>query len=271
MKRMVFLFLIALIGYILGLKHVAIQQEIRWKEEKKALILSSPLFFQCVAGEFKGITSDFMFMQGVSFLGDKKHPKDFSSLEWIYLYHLFETARTLDPYFRDPYWLVQVFFTWWAARPKDAIDFLKKGLSYRTWDWMLYYYIGFDYFYFLDNYAKASEYLLKGAKIPGSPFILTTLGAKLASKVGQTEAAIAFLKDMYERTEGEIAKKMIKMRLKALQGVLIIEKAITEYKARFKHPPKSLSELVKQGVIKKLPKNPYGIPYYLKDGVVMFD
>jgi len=271
MKRMILLILIAFGGYILSLKHMATQQEIRWKKEKKAMILSSPVFFQCISGEFKGIISDFMLMEGAIYLGSKKGPTEFSSLEWTYLYYIFETARTLDPYFRDPYWLVQSFFTWWAKKPEDAIDFLKKGLPYRTWDWRLPYYIGFDYFYFLKDNISASEYLLKGAKIPGSPFILATLGARLASKAGQTEAAIAFLKDMYEKTEGKLAKNMIKMRLEALRGVLILEEAIKKYEIIFGHSPIKLTELVEKGIIKEIPPNPYGTPYYLKEGKVRFD
>ncbi len=266
MKKFVLVFLI--LGYFIIIKNLAGTKPLVLTKENSPPKVIPPAVLKLTWGEFKNLGADFLFIKSLVYQEAEAISK-FSEQEWNYVYSVLEASRVLDPYFKDPYWLVQAFFPWEAESPEKAIAFLKKGLSYRTWDWTLPYYIGFNYFFFLRDYAQASKYLFEAAKISDNPFI-ATLAAQIAYKGGKTETAIAFLSDMYSKVVSEEAKKSIKKRLDALQGVLILEKAVERYKMMFGHLPHTLSELIDKGIIKEIPQNPYHIPYYLKDGKVLF-
>ena len=99
---------------------------------------------------------------------------------------------------------------------------------------------------------------------------MALLGARLAQKGGATQAGILFLANMYETTDDENARKSIEMRIDALKGVLVIEKAIEKFISNFNSPPQRLDELVETGILTKLPKNPYKTYFDYKDGIIGF-
>jgi hypothetical protein len=273
MKKKLFLsfFLIfLLIGYVLTLKALDKSKPISLKEIKEVKRLVPIPLLKLGWAEFRGLGADYLSLKAVLYIGEEK--QKLALKDWDYVYHLFLASQELDPYFQDPYWFVQAIFPWVVNEPKKAISFLEKGISYRDWDWFLPYYVGIDYFYFLRDHTNAAKYLFKAAKISNNPH-LATLAANISQRARQTEITIFFLNDLYEsykRTNQEEAAKIIAKRLKAIKGVLVLEKAIKKYKTLFGKLPPNLEELVEKDIIKKLPKNPYGIPYYLKDGEIKF-
>ena len=96
---------------------------------------------------------------------------------------------------------------------------------------------------------------------------LGLLGSRLSQKGGQTEASVAFLKTMYAGTDSKASKEQIELRIKALEGILILEKAISQFKSMFfNHPPDTLDRLVEVGILKDLPTNPVR-----KDGLYLYE
>jgi hypothetical protein len=134
--------------------------------------------------------------------------------------------------------------------------------------------MGFNYYYFLSDYAKASEIFLETAKIKDSPTLIPVLGARFAHKAQRSETAIALLEGMltdpglddFKRTE-------IKKRIQALRGTLILEKALARHKQTFGDYPSRLETLVDRQLITALPVNPYGTHYRFdpENGRVFFD
>jgi hypothetical protein len=96
---------------------------------------------------------------------------------------------------------------------------------------------------------------------------LALLGAQ---KGGATQAGILFLANMHETTDDKDARKAIEMRIEALKGVLVIEKAIETFTAKFNREPDTLEELTTKGILGSLPINPYLKEYQYKDGQIEF-
>lgn len=239
-----------------------------------------PALARLTAGEFKGVMADFMTIEAASAIGGYlmqpgTRMKDLPPQAWDIIYELLETSQMLDPYFSDNYRLVQPFFTWEAQRPQQAISFLKKGAEIRTWDWELPFFIGFNYFYFLDDKIAASSYLQEAYARPGGgqSITLATLSAKLLQKGGKTEVGIAYLEDVLLKENNALFRKAIEMRLQALKGTLVLEKAVTAYRQEFGSLPKNTDALLKAGILPVVPKNPYGKTEYCIDqnGAVFFD
>jgi len=140
---------------------------------------------------------------------------------------------------------------------------LEKGSSYRTWDFMLPFYIGFNSFYFLDDNDTASKFLMEAARRPGASAIYADLATKLAYKDRRTENAITFQEYILEHTDDPKLRTEYETRLTALRGVLYLEKAVVSYKQRFGVYPRSLEDLMKKHIIDALPQEPYGGSYYI--------
>lgn len=238
------------------------------KKCRNARILPSITLLKAISGDFNSIISEVYFTYGSVLLGnfDRSSPLE----DWEYVYQVLKLSRDLDPYFKDPYRLVQGIYPWIPKMPDKAISFLKKGLAFRTWDGFLPYYIGFDYYFFLRNYKKSANYLFISAKISHNPF-MATLASKIAYKGGDVETGITFLTNMYEKTRNGPVRRSIRMRLEALKGVQLLQKAINKYKKIYGERPLNLEELVTKGIIQKMPGNPYKTPYRLEKGRIRFD
>ena len=223
-----------------------------------------------LAGEFRGVWADYMLLEVGSFVGSNQHAaqKDYRNI-----YHALKQSMVLDPYFQQTYLLVQGILPWKANMPKEAIALLQVSREKRFWDWRPGHYQAFDYYYFLNDYAEASKVLLETAKIKGTPVVLAILGARFAVKSQQTRAAATILKQMLlNKNLDKDYRLELEERLEALEGVMVLESAVSVYKKRFGHLPPSLSALQDTGVLTAIPKNPYKA--YLYDpstGRVAFD
>jgi hypothetical protein len=235
--------------------------------QRASAFMVSPALLEIAAGEFKGLLADYLLLKASAFLGGRYQTTD-SDREAVYT--LFRQSLALDPYFFQTCYYIQGYLPWEGKMPKKAIELLEICKKHRYWDWNPCFFIGFDYFYFLHDHLAASKYLMEGSKRPDAPLLLGMLAARLAQKGGQTEAAIVFLKSMYDTTDNQDTKKQIKQRIDALTGVLILEKGIAQFKGRFGRPPKKLEELVTAEILEKLPHNPYQTPYTYENGQIGF-
>ncbi|MCD6261763.1 MAG: hypothetical protein J7J52_01905 [Deltaproteobacteria bacterium] len=262
--------IIALLFYVSGFYWLSLNQPMETfsTEHMNARLLPSVSFLKAVCGEFAPLVSDVFFAYGAVLASNFNHstPKE----NWGYLFQVLKLSRDMDPYFKDPYRLVQGIYPWIAKMPDRAISFLKKGVDFRTWDAILSYYIGFDYYFFSERYRESARYLFMSARIDHNPF-MGTLASKIAYRGGDVDTGITFLTGVLKNTLNEKTRNTIMMRINALRGVKLLKKAVTEYKKRYGRMPGSLEELVSKGIIHKLPENPYKTPYRLEAGRIRFD
>jgi hypothetical protein len=237
------------------------------KEEK--IFLSEP-FLKIFSGEFKGLVADFLVINLSSYYGGIIIEKNEAvQKEFDYMYKVLKAASNLDPYYYDIYYFAQTIIAWDAKMPEKAIELLKVGMEKRKNDWIIPYWIGFDYYYFLNNRKMAAYYFKEAAKRPGASDLIASMTAIAAYEGGETEMAIFFLEDIIKRTDDEYKKAKFLVRLDALKKILYLENAVKSYEKRFYKKPEHLSELVQEGIIKKIPKDPYGGEFYIsKEGKI---
>ncbi|HVO85333.1 MAG TPA: hypothetical protein VMU60_12985 [Syntrophobacteria bacterium] len=188
--------------------------------------------------------------------------------DWSRLYGALYTATRLDPYNMDAYYFAQAVLTWDAGMIRQAVDLLEYGFAHRTWDWYLPFFLSFDYAFFLKNYDKAGEYMAKAAALnPQSWF--ATLAARYFYEANRTALALAYLKEMIATAGNEAVRQQLIVRAVAFERILAIEEAISAYENRFHRFPRELSDLVRAGLMERIPEDPYGGSFYLdRDGRV---
>ncbi|MDX9709736.1 MAG: hypothetical protein RBT64_09290 [Trichloromonas sp.] len=239
--------------------------EMSWQQRSEVRLAQPPgytlpsAFGRVLALGFQGLLSDFQFLRTMTFFGDRSvNQQEMSAEDWDYFAHSLEAVTDLDPYFLDPYILGEGLLTWNAQRFEQANTLLEKGIRHRTWDYVLPYYVGFNHFYFLKDYATGSRYIMQAAEIPGSPAYLKTLGARLAYYGGQSQTALLFLKQMLAETHSESLKQTMAQRLLALERAVEIETALAKFRQEQGRDVTALTELADFGYLNALPEDPYG-------------
>jgi hypothetical protein len=170
----------------------------------------------------------------------------------------------MDPYNMDAYYFTQATFVWEVRGARDVNKVLAYGMKYRTWDYWLPFYAGFNSAYFLKDYKAAAGYMSKAAEISGES-LFTNLAARYFYEAGEVDFGILFIKSMEDNATDPRVKKLYETRKQALLAVKEINTALTTYRMRYKRPPRDLSQLVATGILEQLPKDPYGGTFFLNE------
>jgi len=210
-----------------------------------------------VSLEFKGITADFLLFKFMAFLGGRVQDlKEEYPRYPDYTYQSLDAITDLDPYYWDAYLFSEMFLAW-SGNPKEANKILEKARLHLSNDYRPSYYIGFNNHYFLKDFKTASKYLMEASKLPGCPYYIAALAARLSVYSFQHRDGILFLKEMLKNTNDKRARKEFELRIATLEFLEMLEKKVTEYHADFGKYPEVLEDLVKVKLIDKIPEDPY--------------
>ena len=196
----------------------------------------------------QGLLSDFLFLKTATFIGGRSGLGELLNEEdWQFVIRSLDVVTDLDPYFVDPYMLAEGLLAWDAGKPEKANRLLSKGMEYRTYDWRLPFFAGFNSFYFLKDYEAASGFIMTASQLPGSPAYLATLGARLAYYGGKSKTALLFLREMLADTDDVLLRNRLKTRLLALERAVFIEEALAKFRIQERRSPEKLTELISAG------------------------
>jgi hypothetical protein len=237
------------------------------RTESVGSLLPGPVL-KVVSLEFDGVVSDYLFMTTMAYLGSKLEKARFvlTGAEWASVDRMLTVSSELDPCFVDPYYIANAFLTWDAGMIRETNALLELGVRCRSWDWTLPFFIGFNNFFFLNDYEKASEYLFLASRSPGANPMLASIASKLAYKENKTEHAIMFLKTMLEQTEDEYRRDEFKKRIAALETRMALEQAVEKYRRKFNRSPSRIDQLVTSGMLAAIPSDPLGGAFTLSRG-----
>ena len=257
--------------HVISLGKAADAKKMLPNDEDKAFVLPSSLL-KIVTLEFRGLASDILFLDSMTFIGGAQNLKGTSQItenEWHWWTKTLETATDLDPYFFDPYYYANAFLPWDAHMAGEANRLLEKGSRNRDWDWMLPFFIGFNNFFFLQKDIEAADFLMEASRRPGGDPTLASIASRIVYKGNRIETAILFLEEIAKKTEDKELKKRYEKRIRALQSMLVLEGAVLTFKKKFNRNPITPDELVKKNIISQIPVDPYGGEFYItNDGKV---
>jgi len=224
-----------------------------------------------VAADHKEFVAAFLVLKVLMYFGgliEKAEaqvviPPDYKSMS-----RLLHGAVKLDPYNMDAYYFAQSFLAWDVKQYKIANDLLDYGMKYRTWDWYLPFFAGFNSAYFLKDYSAAAKYYQRAGELSGSN-LNRLLAGRYMQESGQTELAIAYLIAMEKGERNPALKKNYQIRLTAFREARRIEVARDRYRETIGSLPTKLEQLVSGGFLTPPPRDPYGGQFYLEaDGKV---
>jgi hypothetical protein len=166
-------------------------------------------------------------------------------------------ALKLDPYNMDGYYFGQSILTWDVGQYRLASELLEYGMQYRTWDWQLPFFAGFNYAYFLKDKNKAAEMYMRAGEISGAP-LFRSLAGRYLQEAGQTRMAIDYLQTLLTKAKNDAVKSSLQIRIEAFSQVLKIENARDSFLLENKELPNNVAELINSGYLVGVPVDPYG-------------
>jgi tetratricopeptide (TPR) repeat protein len=209
---------------------------------------------------YRELAADFLWLQVIQVMGEKK----LSEEEGQWLYHAVDRITTLDPKFVRAYEAGSHALCILVLMPKESNLLLEKGMRHNPQEWMLPFLLGINYYFELGDDEKAAEAMAKAARLPGAPERLVNLAAKLFVSAKSPQQAVELLAKVYEETSDENVRKMVEARLKESiveRDLQILEEAIRRYQLNHTHRPERLDDLVGPGLLRELPKEPFGGQY----------
>lgn len=180
---------------------------------------------------------------------------------------LIDITVTLDPRMEIAYRYGAIFLSekppFGAGRPQDGIALLERGVAVQPDNWHLRQDLGFYHFLFLHDARKASEVLEQASKIPGAPFWLRTLAAEVLFKSGDRSTARRIWEQLYAQSDGAIrANAWVQLAiLDALDEADRLAALARVFTARRGRKPRSLDELVSEGLLSRRPVDIGGVPF----------
>jgi len=228
-------------------------------------------FLQLISADQKQLVGEALVLDVLMYFGglvgkeDAKLqlPPDYQAMS-----RLLHASVKLDPYNMDAYYFAQSILVWDVKQFKVANNLLEYGMKYRSWDWYLPFFAGFNYAYFLKDYPQAAKYYMRAGEITGNSLFVNLAGRYL-NETGQNELAISYLSTMANSAKNQAVKQTLTKRLKALEAVRSIERARDSYRLATGTLPGSLEVLVQSGYLQQVPEDPYRGSFYLEpDGKV---
>lgn len=221
-----------------------------------------------VVGDHRYLFSEMAVFKVMLYFGDMyNHKANKAKLppEYGNMARMLSNAALLDPYNIDAYYLAQAAFVWDV---KDSVRDINKlliyGMRYRTWDFYLPFFAGFNSAYFLHDYRAAADFFQKAAILSGDP-LFANLSARYFHQAGRDELGILFIDSMEKGAKDEKIKKSFHLRKEALVAAKMISDAVSRFREINMTNPVSMEQLVNSGFLKTIPKDPYGGKFYLTE------
>jgi len=246
----------------------AIDQSFRLQDSStEVLFLPSANVIKKLSLGYNGLLADIYWMRAVQYYGAKRLSNEPS---FPLLSPLIDIATTLDPQLVHAYRFGSIFLSErepiGANEPERAIELLKKGIENNPAEWQLYRDVGFVYYWFLHDYAKAAKFFLEGSKNPKSAIWMKTFAAQLLAKGGSRDTARFLWQEVFQSSENQRMKENAREHLEQLtaeEDIETLQALVKTIEAKTGEKILSIDQLVSLGFFRKAPCDPRGFPYVL--------
>ena len=211
---------------------------------------------------FHHLGADFLWLRIVQVLGEQVvTEKDY---EW--LYHALDVVTTLDPQYAYIYDAGGTVLAELGNRVELSNQLLQKGFKANPQVWRLPFVLGFNHFFHLQDYVKAGEYMAQAAQIPGRPFYVDILAARLYVEGGSPTLALQYLEAMIQQTTDPQLRGIYTERYKEVlivRDLQVLDGAVEQYRKVRGSNPQVLADVVTHGFLSSIPDEPFGGEYRL--------
>jgi tetratricopeptide (TPR) repeat protein len=228
--------------------------------EKELLYLPNGRYLKIVSLGQASLVADVVYLWAIQFYSDYGRED-----RYAYLQHIFgEVIPELDPLYVDPYWLGAMILSVEVRDVDGALELLETGMENNPDAWILPYLAGWEA-EGAGRPLEAAEYFERAAAIPDAPSFARRMGAGMLVRAGRFDDALRSWQEVLEDPASDEISRVIAERwiriLETRRTVRLLETAVRAYRERRGRPPRSLDDLVTEGLISSVPVDPNGARY----------
>lgn len=169
----------------------------------------------------------------------------------------------LNPAHEDNYYIAAAILPWGGQL--DATQYvLERAGTARPFDWLPLFYLGFNHYHFYRNPVKGAEILLSAVPrvtdqqdqwaLQNTAAFWIERGYRLGDAAGRVEA-------MANAAPAGGFRKYLKVRASRLRELDRLRELGRQYEQKYGRPLTGLDELVRSGLLERVPADPLGIGF----------
>jgi tetratricopeptide (TPR) repeat protein len=227
---------------------------------KELLYMPNGKYLRAISLGHAPLVADILYLWAIQYYSDYDRED-----RYRYVEHVFgDVIGELDPAYTDPCWLGAIILTTEAQDVDAGLRLLDQGFERNPSAWILPFLAGWECDR-VKRFDQAALYFDRAAKAPGAPPELFRLKAGMTARTGNLREAIARWKDVLDDPRNDAGARTIAARqirtLTVQADTNDLDAAIGLYRDRNGRPPRSLTDLVRTGILRSLPRDPDGQEY----------
>jgi tetratricopeptide (TPR) repeat protein len=235
-------------------------------ETPESLWVASPRAVKAMSLGHEGLLGNIYWTRVVQYYG-RRHGRD---SDFRLLHPLLDIATTLDPHLLIAYYFGAFFLSQpppgGAGDPHKAIELLYKGVRANPDNWRFYHFIGFTYYWDLQDYDKAAAAYQEGARNPKAAGWMRVMAAQITERGGSRETSYFLWSQIFTSTADPAIRQNALGHMQSLQAqedLEDIQMLAERFRAQTGRWPSAFSEMISAGLLRTTPVDPAGFAYQL--------
>jgi hypothetical protein len=203
------------------------------------------------------VLADILWFRTISYFGE--HYRGDRTYRW--LAEMCDLVTDLDPRAEHVYRFAGFILPWEANQADAGIRLLEKGARQFPDSWSLQYFLGFQAYFFKNDYAKALAHLRRAIQLPGVHPSVPQLIAVLAAEQYGPDTTLEFLIELERNVDSPELRAIVREKIQEAQlasALQRIDAALEVYHDRHGYVPLGTEALVDAGVLAAVPADPFG-------------
>lgn len=188
--------------------------------------------------------------------------------EYPILAQVQKDASWLNPAHEDNYYIATAILPWEGqVDPTQVI--LRRATLARFFDAQPPFYYAFNQVHFKGDALGASEWLRKAAEKlpdPDERLMLQNFAARWLDRADDLDMAAGIVEAMAAQAKRKDFADYLRQRSQRLRDLAALRRAAVVYSEKNGKPAGSLQDLLKSGLIEKLPVDPFGVGFAIDPG-----
>jgi hypothetical protein len=239
-------------------------QKVRYTTAAPELLVSMPRFAQILffagdrylaanIGGFRVLVADTARMKAADYAVQARLQSD---IAWF------------NPAHEDNYYIAANILPWGGQASVVAVteEILRKAGAARPYDFLPYFHVGFIHYHFYRSPAEGAKWLLAAAEQTTDQqdkWSLQAVAAKWIERGYETAAAASLVDAMAGSAPAGGFRSYLQMRAGRLRLLAGLRAAALEFKSRHGRAPQGFEDLLRDGLIAELPKDPLGVGFVI--------